>query len=166
MIGLYSVDKKGKPKCHYGDWWTGSAVMCLEDGVINSIGGFGYLLGDEGSAYHLVMTAIKSIIVDAEQQKPHSTLSNILMNHMGISSERELISYVYKHNKTELADIARVIASASLTGDEHAIELLKQEGILLGNQIVQAHHNYIKNNEVIIALRGSFINEAPLSKKQ
>lgn len=165
MIGLYSVQKKENQSVIMAIGGTGSAVMSLDNEQINSIGGYGYLLGDEGSAYHLAIAAIKNIIYEAEHLLAHSDLSKTLMTFMDISDHRALIAYVYKHNKTELADLARVIATAALAGDQTAISLLKQEGQLLGEQIVLAYQNYIKKNEVVIAVRGSFVNEAPFVKQ-
>lgn len=164
MIGLYSVSQTLDQSVIMAIGGTGSAVVAKEGNRIKSIGGYGYLLGDEGSGYHLVIEALRRVIKESEEERPLSELSIGLMKLIGITSHRQLISYVYQKNKTELAQLSRFIAKQSIEGDLVAKALLENEGKLLAEQIVLAHNNFIKNNEVAIALRGTFVNEAPYVK--
>lgn len=165
MIGLYSVRTSNNESVIMAIGGTGSAVIARENDKIKSIGGYGYLLGDEGSGYHLVIEALKSIIKENELGLPLSSLSKSLMTYLNLDSHRQLISYVYQRNKTELSNISRFIAEEALKGDLVAKRLLQNEGKLLADQILMAHDNFIFNDKVIIALRGSFVNEAPFVKE-
>lgn len=160
LVGLYSVNRTDESVI-MAIGGTGSAIMSLEDGVTNTIGGYGHLLGDEGSAYHLVISAFKNLIHEAETLKPFSPLSKALLEHMNSTSEQDVIPFIYSKNKSEIASISRITGPLARSGDELTTALYRNEGQLLAKQIVQAKKNFIKSDRLIIAPRGAFVLEAP-----
>ena len=160
LVGLYSV-KRTDESVIMAIGGTGSAIMSLEDGKTNTIGGYGHLLGDEGSAYHLVISAFKNLIHEAETETPFSPLSKALLAHMNATSEQDVIPFIYSKNKSEIASISRITGPLARSGDPLTTTLYKNEGQLLAKQIVQAKTNYIKSDKLIIAPRGAFVLEAP-----
>ncbi|PKK87383.1 MAG: hypothetical protein CVV63_01215 [Tenericutes bacterium HGW-Tenericutes-8] len=160
LVGLYSV-KRENESVIMAIGGTGSAIMSREEGEINTIGGYGHLLGDEGSAYHLVISAFKNLIAEAEAQKPFGDLSKALLEHIHGESEQDVIPFIYSKNKSDIASISRITGPLARRGDAVTTELYKREGQLLAKQIVQAKKNFIKSDDLIIAPRGAFVLEAP-----
>ena len=159
LIALYSVDKrKGEiPILAIGG--TGSIVMIEKEQVVERIGGWGHLLGDEGSAYHLVIRAIKNIINEYELGQGLGVLSQHLLNQMNLDDPKGIIDYVYNKPKSELALLSTEIQEVAKT-DIFAKNLLMNEAKLLSSQIITAYKRFIKDEKVVIALKGSFALKA------
>lgn len=164
MIALYSIDRKDHDHVIMAIGGTGSAVMMLEDDQTTLLGGYGYLFGDEGSAYHLVIEAIKHIARSFDEGKPLSTLQTKLCEHMYITTRDELVSFVYSQTKTELARFAKIISECALASDEEAYLLLKHEAIGLAEQVMMASRRFQTKRPIRIGLRGGFIQNAPFVK--
>ena len=164
LIALYSVDKrKGEiPILAIGG--TGSIVMIEKEQVVERIGGWGHLLGDEGSAYHLVIRAIKNIINEYELGQGLGVLSQHLLNQMNLDDPKGIIDYVYNKPKSELALLSTEIQQVAKT-DIFAKNLLMNEAKLLSSQIITAYKRFIKDEKVVIALKGSFALKALYVKR-
>lgn len=163
-IAIQSIDKNENEQVIMAIGGTGSAVMLLEDNNYQLIGGYGYLLGDEGSAYHLVIQALRDITASIDAGTEFSSLAKHMMVYMKVNNREELVNYVYQLRKTELALHAKVISELALSSDEKAHQLLENEGKLLAKQVVVAAKRFKQKTKVRIALRGGFILNAPFVK--
>lgn len=75
---------------------TGSAAWALSpDGRSARSGGWGWLLGDEGSGYGLVREAIRQTLSELDEERPRSILAQRLLQAVGVSEPVELIGQVY-----------------------------------------------------------------------
>ncbi|MDD2575486.1 MAG: BadF/BadG/BcrA/BcrD ATPase family protein [Acholeplasmataceae bacterium] len=159
LIALYSVDKrKGEiPILAIGG--TGSIVMIEKAQIVERIGGWGHLLGDEGSAYHLVITAIKNIISEYELGQGLGVLSEHLLKKMDLDDPKGIIDYVYNKPKSELALLSSEIQQIAKT-DSLAKSLLINEAKMLSGQIITAYKRFINDENIVIALKGSFALKA------
>lgn len=159
LIALYSVDKRKGETPILAIGGTGSIVMIEKEQVVERIGGWGHLLGDEGSAYHLVIRAIKNIINEYELGQGLGVLSQHLLNQMNLDDPKGIIDYVYNKPKSELALLSTEIQQVAKT-DIFAKNLLMNEAKLLSSQIITAYKRFIKDEKVVIALKGSFALKA------
>lgn len=155
VICVYAIEKAEEEPLIMAIGGTGSVVLTYKDDTIYKMGGWGHLLGDEGSAYHVVMTAIKHIISEYEQNIPYSNLSMHLLNVMGVNDIYDVIEYVYNRDKSTLAQLSLEVQHVAKT-DPFAVELLINEGLLLAKQIINAYNRFTKDEYVVISLRGSF----------
>lgn len=165
LIALHSIDRHKDEHVIMAIGGTGSAVMMLEGENEVLIGGYGYLLGDEGSAYHLVIEALKKITASMDLGVPYSVLQKALMEHIKANSRESLINYVYQSRKTELALLAKVISEYALNSNEEAYHLLINEGKGLAKQVITASKRIKKQGKIRIAVRGGFILNAPFVKE-
>ena len=78
---------------------------------------------------------------------------------MEIENIYEIIEYVYNRDKSTIAKLSLEIQKIAKT-DLYARKLLEKEGLLLGRQIVNAYKRFIKDESVVISLRGSFVLKA------
>ncbi|HCZ24143.1 MAG TPA: hypothetical protein DHV05_04725 [Acholeplasmataceae bacterium] len=163
-IAIHSIDRKDDEHVIMAIGGTGSAVMMLEGDKTQLIGGYGYLLGDEGSAYHVVLQALKRITQKFDAGKPFSILEQSLCETMKVKTREDLVSYVYEARKIDLAKLATIISNRAFESDQEAYELLANEGKLLAEQVLTAASRFKKEKHVRIALRGGFVLNAPFVK--
>lgn len=163
LIALYAIKKEEDSNAILIIGGTGSVLIYSDGERHEQIGGYGQLLGDEGSAYHLVITALKHILNEHEHNIPYSPLSLAIMDYIGVSDNHGVKTYVYQHEKTEIASLSRdVIAKAAEKGNEDAIALFKNEALALVKQALAAYKKMKQPKEVWVGLRGSFIEKNDL----
>ncbi len=165
IIALYSVKQDKNVNVIMVIGGTGSVLMVSDGDESNMVGGFGHLLGDEGSAYHLAITALKKIIEEKESHHQLSQLSNLILKEIEALDYSDIKNFVYNNNKSDIARLAKFIAQCALEHDLDAIELLKQEGKHLAKQTINAYNLSKRSEKVIIALRGGFLLNAPFVKE-
>lgn len=110
---------------------TGSISFGVNKDKRLRCGGWGHLLGDEGSAYKISIDAIKHMIFVKENRLPKSEFIEAIMNEIGIDSEDDVIGFVYSSTKDEVAKVAPVVSKFAENGDRVAIEIMEKEGLAL-----------------------------------
>ncbi len=163
-IALYSVKRDSDKNVIMILGGTGSVVMVDKDDKIKYIGGFGHLLGDEGSGYHLAITALKGIIEQFESGKEISDLSWKILNEIKALEYDDIKKFVYNNKKSQIAKLSEFIAKEAQKSDQEAKNLFINEGLLLAEQAMKAYKYLGKKQEVLIGFRGGFLLNAPYVK--
>jgi glucosamine kinase len=117
---------------------TGSNVFGVgRDGRPWRAGGWGHLLGDEGSGYWLGVQSIKAALRDRESSGPPTALSDAAVNFFGAPSVEALAVMVYAKplSKSEIAAFAIETARIAERGDAVARELYERGAAELASQI-------------------------------
>jgi glucosamine kinase len=117
---------------------TGSNVFGVgADGRAWRAGGWGHLLGDEGSGYWLGVQSIKAALRDREASGPPTALSDAAMAYFGQASVEAAANLVYSKplTKGEIAAFATETARLAEAGDAVARELYERGARELGEQI-------------------------------
>jgi N-acetylglucosamine kinase-like BadF-type ATPase len=117
---------------------TGSNVFGAdEDGHSWRTGGWGHLLGDEGSGYWLGSESIRAALRDRDASGPATALSGAACEYFGAESVEAVASLVYSKplTKGEISAFAVECARVADGGDEVAVELFARGATLLGGQI-------------------------------
>jgi N-acetylglucosamine kinase-like BadF-type ATPase len=91
-------------------------------------GGWGYLLGDEGSAFWLGHYAVRHAIRAADGRGVATTLYPLICEKLGVSEPTELVRWFYDQelSRNRVADLASLVEKASSDGDEAAETLMDQ----------------------------------------
>lgn len=144
---------------------TGSVVIGKNNNQNNIIGGFGHLLGDEGSGYHLAISALKDIISQYEQGENVSELSAMILKEIHADDHFEIKDFVYNNKKSDIAVLSLFISKKAIEGNLEAIQLFKNEGKHLARQTYAAYKKIDSNEPVIIYIRGGFLLNAPYVKE-
>jgi len=165
LIALYSVKKDLEMNVIMVLGGTGSVIMSSNGEGYTIIGGFGHLLGDAGSSYHLAITALKKIISEYEENKEFSELSIALLHEIGANDHYEISKFVYNSTKSEIAKLSIFISKLALKGNKDAIKLFIDEGEELGKQTYLAYRKLETNKKVIIGIKGGFLLNAPYVKE-
>ncbi|XP_065828538.1 N-acetyl-D-glucosamine kinase-like [Oscarella lobularis] len=102
-------------------------------------GGWGHLIGDEGSAFWITQKAIK-IIYDADdglEAAPHDVqfLRTKLFDFLGMTSSFDVISHLYENfNKSRMAQFCRIMAEQG-SDDPLCRHIFRSAGYALGRHI-------------------------------
>jgi N-acetylmuramic acid 6-phosphate etherase len=90
-------------------------------------GGWGHLLGDEGSAYALVMAALQAVVRAADGRGSATRLTERVLNHWQLTQPQELIAAVYRsgRDRTDLAALAPLVIETA-QDDAVAAALVEQ----------------------------------------
>ena len=88
-------------------------------------GGWGYILGDEGSAYYLGKRALMSVLWAYDGRGDKTILRDLVIKKLGISDEEGIIRKVYveKMSVKEIAALAPLVTEAALKNDKVALEI-------------------------------------------
>ncbi|MGE0760399.1 MAG: N-acetylglucosamine kinase, partial [Pirellulaceae bacterium] len=106
---------------------TGSfAVGRAPDGQSARCGGWGYLVGDEGSGYALALAGMRCVTRAADGRGPATQLLDRLLADWGISSPAELVPVLYGAEMTRrrIAEFAPVVLETARGGDPVAAQLV------------------------------------------
>ena len=96
-------------------------------------GGWGYLLGDEGSGFWIGRRALSAIVRAADGRGPSTQLTDLVMNRLKLVRPSDLIRETYYRDlrRTAIAGLAPLVQQARDAGDAVASEILNQAAIEL-----------------------------------
>lgn len=89
-------------------------------------GGWGYVLGDEGSGYWIGRLALRSVVRQSDARGPATKLTSRLLAHFGVERAGELIRKVYHErlSASAIASLAHYVQEARDEGDDVASGIL------------------------------------------
>lgn len=101
---------------------AGTGSFCLGKDRLGRVvrsGGWGYLLGDEGSAYWIALQALQSVARAADRRGPETELRSVALAYFGCSHPSELILKVYdaKMDRPRLAGFTQHVFETAEQGD-------------------------------------------------
>lgn len=140
---------------------SGTGAICFgksADGAIYRCGGWGYLLGDEGSGYYIGQQAVIAALKDWDGRGPKTELRPAIENRYDIASIDMIISQIYsgKIDRVEIASLAPVVFEKFDAGDECARQIISTAGKELGVLIsATARRMSLQGEKVTVALIGS-----------
>ncbi|MBN2417318.1 hypothetical protein JXO52_15890 [bacterium] len=116
---------------------SGTGSICFgmkEDGTVIRSGGWGYLLGDEGSGYYIGNTAVIASLKDHDGRGEHTILKRIIEKRFDIDSIDKIIPLIYQNKieRSEIADLAPLVFEAAENKDHIALEIINRTGRELG----------------------------------
>ena len=87
-------------------------------------GGWGHLLGDEGSGYGLGRDALAAIARQFDGYGEHTVLADMVAEEFGLDSPEKIVSYVYSNDKSAVARISHLLDKACLENDQVALDII------------------------------------------
>jgi len=147
---------------------AGTGAICFgkgSSGLIVRAGGWGYLLGDEGSGYFIGREAIIAALKDHDGRGEKTSLRGSLEKHFNISSIDQIIPHIYQNriDRVAIANLAPTVFEQALQGDIIAEEIIRRTGKELGilARAVAQQLNF-GGNEIKVALIGSIFKQKDL----
>ena len=118
---------------------TGSNVAGRSSsGTLTSAGGYGPVLGDQGSGHRIGSQALRDTFVAYDEGRP-TLLMDAILQHWGLSAPEDLVGYANTCPTTELSSLSRVVLTCALAGDEIAQHVLAREGEELAHTALLVH---------------------------
>ncbi|MDL2228645.1 ATPase [Treponema sp. OttesenSCG-928-L16] len=107
---------------------TGSlALGRLADGSTARSGGYGYMIGDEGSAFWIAHQAIRRSMRSMEGRDLPTGMLDALQKEYGLSSPDEFVYLLHKQfNKADIASRAGMVSGFALKKDPLAADILRE----------------------------------------
>jgi N-acetylglucosamine kinase-like BadF-type ATPase len=143
---------------------TGSIAYGIDaGGRAAKAGGFGSLLGDEGSGYWLGNHALRAVVRAADGRGRATALTAMVFEALAVGSVDELVPLVYEHHlpRSAVAALAGRVDRARAQGDGVAAELLTRaaEELVLSGQAVA--RKLLFENEHPVVLAGGVFQACP-----
>lgn len=106
-------------------------------------GGWGHIIGDEGSAYYIGVKAINEALKSYDGRSGSTALLPMILEAIGADSVDQLVEYVYRgeFSKSKIAKLARVVDEVFKKGDKTAKSILEEsayELFLLADAVIKA----------------------------
>ncbi len=146
---------------------AGTGSICLlktEDGSFKQLGGWGYLLGDEGSGFDIGRMAIKKVLEDLNTGVKHSDFSNKILRFYGLENPDNLISIIYSSiNPPNLvASCARLVSELAEMKEPEAERIIDRATDSLVEYAVQAvsYFGKIDEKRYNVALAGGILRRS------
>ncbi len=108
---------------------TGSNCFGInQEGKEVRVGGWDYILGDEGSGYGIAIKALRAIMKAYDGSGKNTILNKQILKYLDFRSELEIVEWIYKEDisKEIISDIARVVCNSANLGDRISQEILAE----------------------------------------
>lgn len=143
---------------------TGSIVFGIHNEKVARCGGWGHLLGDEGSGYKISIDALKNILFEEDNSIEKSELSLAIMNEFGWNNIDEIVEFVYSSSKDEIAKIAPIVSKFAEAGDNFAKGILEKEAIALA-KTTQNVYEKLGFEKCSIGLVGGVVRKSKIMRE-
>jgi N-acetylglucosamine kinase-like BadF-type ATPase len=135
---------------------TGSIIYGKDkEGKIYRAGGFGRIIGDEGSGYSIGRKALQYVAKYFDGSGEKSVIVSLLSQEYKIDTSEYLIKKVYKEN-FDIASVAELVLAAASKDDLIALTILEEET----DELIQQLKMLMKKmnvNELNVAFAGSLV---------
>ncbi|WP_211750317.1 ROK family protein [Paenibacillus sp. Marseille-Q4541] len=126
-------------------------------------GGWGHLLGDEGSGYQIGLHTLQGVMKSHDRVLPNTMLTSLLCEAWNLSHITELRTVIYglPFDKKQIASVAKLCIEAAELGDELAQNIIQSQAVALANTTIALlqSHPYLQED---IVLAGSIFLHSPL----
>jgi N-acetylglucosamine kinase-like BadF-type ATPase len=141
---------------------TGSMAFARSpDGRTARAGGWGALMGDEGSGYAIAAAGLRAVARSADGRGPATTLTDLFLAILGITRPEELIAAVaHSSDRAAVAALAPVVLEAAAAGDAIADEIVRGAASELAVAAAAAARQLALGPAVPVALAGGLLLES------
>ncbi|MCZ6703303.1 MAG: hypothetical protein O6940_09715 [Ignavibacteria bacterium] len=146
----------GKPGCILIAG-TGSIIYGKDkEGNVFRAGGFGRLIGDEGSGYSIGRKALQAAAKYFDGRGEKTLIVKLVAEKFFIKTSDDLISKLYKEN-FDIASVAQIVLTVAEDGDKIALNILAEESDQL-IELIKAMMKKMNTGELNVSTAGSLIS--------
>lgn len=138
---------------------TGSMALARgPDGAWVRVGGWGALLGDEGSGYWIGVRALRAVLAAHDGRGAATDLTAAALEAFDVAGPRELVDAAAEVQKAEIASLAARVSRAAESGDAVAEGILSEAVEALLAHLRAARWRLGSDQSVPLALSGGLLN--------
>lgn len=144
---------------------SGTGSICFginASGEKYRVGGWGHIIGDEGSAYHIAVKILNSVMKSFDGREEETVLRELVTERLKLNKVEDLIEYVYRKGKVknEIAALAIILSEAYSGGDKIALRIAEEAAADLFNHVrVVVEKLKLQGKEANLVTNGSVINK-------
>ena len=142
---------------------TGASVIARNrKGQLLQTGGWGMLLGDEGSGYAIAVAALRACARAEDGVALQTVLTEHLTQAAGLQSIRDFVGWSAQATKRDIAALTPVVAAAAEAGDIVAISCIEEEAHHLAALALAAQEKFYLGDETRLFEYGSVLESCGL----
>lgn len=104
---------------------TGSiAIYQDQSGQLKSLGGWGYLLGDEGAGYWIGREVLRQVLFEIESDQKTYRIREVVQSYIPEVGRNAILKFTYKNSREEIAKLAKPLIQLAIQGDSKACEIV------------------------------------------
>ncbi len=163
-VALNSIDEDTAAVIIAG---TGSMLLAKVGDNQYTVGGYGHILGDEGSAYDIAINGLKQAIRYSDGWAEPTELLRAAMDYFEISESEDIINRIYigDQEKSYVAGFSKTVSDVALSGDKAANDILLQAADSLFRQFC-ALNKKVDNKLNTVYLYGSVLIKAEVVRQE
>jgi N-acetylglucosamine kinase-like BadF-type ATPase len=123
-------------------------------------GGWGYLLGDEGSGYAIALAGLREATRAADGRSAPTKLLALFQKRLQVSTPQGLIEAIYRPevSRQQIADLSDVVFEAAESNDKAAIRLVETAAVELAELVrTLVHQLQLPPDQFPLALAGGLL---------
>ena len=128
-------------------------------------GGWGHLIGDEGSGYALGRDALAAVARAWDGWGEKTLLSELLATELGLDDQKKIISYTYGGDKSRIAALSRLVEQAAAQDDHVAQEIICANAVQM-TRLVGAVAKQLKLESPEVAMLGGLLENETMLRAQ
>jgi len=105
---------------------SGSSVTGRRGDHIEKAGGWGHILGDAGGGYSVSIQALRLILREHDLRRGAIEFTAKVLHALSLNNLDELVRWVRRANKMEIAMLAPVVFDAATSGDPRMMEIIEE----------------------------------------
>jgi N-acetylglucosamine kinase-like BadF-type ATPase len=136
---------------------TGSIIFGKDqNGVIHRCGGFGKIVGDEGSGYLIGKKGLMAAVREFDGRGEKSLITAFLKEKYQIESGHDIINAIHKNN-FDISGVAPLVLASGVKKDNVALKIIDEETEELLS-LISCIIKKFKKEDIEISLSGSLIS--------
>lgn len=139
---------------------TGSIAYGKKGPALHRAGGWGNILGDEGSGYDISRKALARVTAEYDLGTGYSLLSRRILEKLD-TDVFGLVQFVHQADKGAIAAFLPLVEQCALAGDAAAAALLEEAGASLARLALLLHRRMGFAPPVSVAVKGGVLEKTP-----
>ena len=120
---------------------TGSDAFLIQKDMYYGVGGWGSIIGDQGSGYDIGRRGVEAAVRYNDGWGEPTLITELLRDHLGYEgtlSENFNSLVLFCLDRTNVASLSCVVGAAAEKGDQVALEIVRYAGRMMAEQVLRA----------------------------